>query len=128
MADHMPLKRRQLTASRTITADWTSEAISNFVYRGAIFNINVTALTDTPSVVFTIQESDPTLPTTWTNLLLSAAVTATGVTRLIIYPGAVAVANGVLNQPMPRRFRLFADGTWGGTDGITFTADVTLVP
>ena len=119
-----PKNRHQLYSSHTITADENS-AVQKCRHRGMILDIIVTAVTDTPSVVFTIQSKDYPDGTTYTNLLLSAAVTGTGTTRLIIYPGCVAVANSILNQPMPMYWRLFSDGTWGGTDGITYQVYVT---
>lgn len=121
-----PIRRGAFFASQNITANANSTTVINRNHKGIIVDIDVTAITDTPSVVPNIQSEDPA--GTWTTLLAGAAITATGHVRLVIYPGAVAVANSVLNQPLPNKIRLQMDGTWSGTDAITFTANYQLVP
>jgi hypothetical protein len=122
---YLPKKFRQYVASHTITAD-ENLSVQVCKHRGIIVDIEVTASVDTPSVVFNIQGKDQGSATpTYTTLLASAAVTGTGHTRLVVYPGAIAVTNVVANQPMPYQWRLQADGTWAGTDAITYTAFIT---
>ena len=111
-----------------ITADWNSAKKRADGCTRAQVLINVSAVTDTPSVVFQIEAYDRQSDGYFA-VAKSAAVTGTGQYVLTLGPGqnevddvdtapVISSNNGFL----PPIWRLTADGTWGGTDGITFTA------
>lgn len=101
-----------------ITADWNSAAKTSKGCTRAQILINVSAVTDTPSVVFQIEAYDK-LSNAWFAIAKSAA--GTGQYVLTLGPGqsevddldtapVISSNNGIL----PPKFRLTADGTWGG--------------
>ena len=102
------------------TADTNSASLENPGFPGVRVRVNVTAITDTPSVVATIQEYE-SVGGNWINILSSAAITATGRTVLIVHPGCVAVANRVVNEPLPTTWRVNMDHN--DTDSITYSVD-----
>lgn len=81
-------------------------------YKGLRLSIVVSAITGT-SVTFTIEGLDPLTGGAYT-LLAAAAISAASATPvpLIIYPGAIAVANVVLNQTLPLWWRIKTTGTY----------------
>jgi len=79
--------------------------------------INVTSVTATPSVVPTIDGYEEQTGVYY-NLLTGAAITATGVTVLTLYPGITAVANIAVSNFLPPVWRLKM--THGDTDSITY--------
>lgn len=85
---------------------------------GGIFIIDVTAVTATPSVTFTIAGVDPASDKTWT-ILASAAITATGTTVLRIHPDLTAAANTIAKDMLPQAIKVTA--THADTDSITYT-------
>jgi len=110
------------SAARTATASSADQV--NYDARGVHIYINVTAVTDTPCVVFTAEDKDP-VSGAYATLLTSAAITGTGLTRLTVYPGATPVANVAVSLPLPRTWRLTA--THGDADSITFSAGYALI-
>lgn len=102
------------SAARTATSNTQITQSGN----GGIFIINVTAVTATPSVVFTVQGIDPVSKTAYT-ILASAAVTGTGTTTLRVFPGATAAANTVANDFLPENVNLLA--THSDADSITYS-------
>ncbi|TDC63884.1 hypothetical protein E1258_09570 [Micromonospora sp. KC207] len=92
--------------------------------RGLHLVINVTAVTDTPSVVPTIDGYDAA-SNTWYNLLTGAAITATGTTVLKIYPGIATVAGAAASDVIPQTVRLVM--THADADSITYSAAAHLV-
>lgn len=110
-----------LLASKARTATTYSDPQTNTYWRGIKVFIDCTAASDTPSVTFTIQERDP-IGGDYKDILTSAAVTATITSPVVltVYPGCVAVANTVLNEPLPREWRLKA--THADGDSITYSA------
>ena len=126
-----PIRHAGLAA---ITADWSSAAKRAMGCTRAQILINVSAVTDTPSVVFQIEAYDK-LSNAWFPVAKSAAVTGTGQYVLTLGPGqnevddvdtapVISSNNGLL----PPKFRLTADGPWGGTDAVTFTAWCNTAP
>ncbi len=111
------------SAARTATPTAEIKDKNNPKYRGVRVHIKTTAVTSTPSVVFTIQGKD-TLTNTYYDLLASAAVTATGETYLTVYPGLTAAANSVASNVLPSTFRVNA--VHGNANSITYqvTADL----
>lgn len=85
---------------------------------GGVFIINVTAVTATPSVVFTIKGVDPGSGSTW-DILASAAITGTGMTVLRIHPSLTAAANTIAKDMLPQAVAVTA--THGDGDSITYS-------
>ena len=111
-------------ASAARTATTTSSTITAYG-RGLKLYINVTAITDTPSVVFKVQDIDPlSSAVKSTAVITSAAITATGLTVLTIYPGLTPAANTVVSDVVPRNFNVVA--THADADSITYS--VSAVP
>jgi hypothetical protein len=113
------------SAARTATPtpfDYTS---GETPARGMHLVIDCTAVVSSPSVVFTIQGSDPVSGKFYT-ILASAAIVGTGTTVLRVYPGLTAAANLVASDVLTSRWRVIA--THGNSNSITYTAAALLVP
>ncbi len=110
------------SAARTATASSADQ--TNYNGRGAHIVINVTAVTSTPSVVFTVEGKDA-LSSAYYTILTSAAITGTGTTALTVYPGATAAANVAVSQILPRTWRVTA--THGDADSITFSVGASVI-
>ena len=110
------------SAARTATAN--SADLVNYNGKGLHVVIDVTAITATPSVVFTIQGKDA-LSGQYYTVLASAAITATGTTILRVHPGLTAAANTVANDLIPRTWRVNAVHADG--DSITYSVGYSLV-
>lgn len=80
--------------------------------------IDVTAIVDTPSVVFTIERYNP-IADDWTLVLASAAVVATGNTVLVVDPAITVAANATASTSVPFTWRVTA--THADTDSITYS-------
>lgn len=109
--------------ARTETA--TSDSVATGSCGRGHFIIVVSSVTSTPSVVPTIQGYD-VVSNSWYDLLVGAAITATGTTVLKIGPGYTPSANAVASDSLPDRVRLVM--THADTDSITYTASVNLMP
>ena len=96
-------------------------------YQSAIIVIDVTAVTATPSVVFTVQGKD-LLSGKYYTLLASVAITATGTTILHIGDGTADDDNIAVGTRLPRVWRI--DAVHGDTDSITYSigADLSTGP
>lgn len=113
-----------LYASAARTATPAAAAFASQGARGLHLVIDVTAVTSTPSVVFTIDAKD-TLSGKWYNLLTSAAVTGTGTTVLKIYPGITVAANVSVSDTLPNQLRLVA--THGNANSISYSATALML-
>ncbi len=102
------------SAARTATSSKTVAVRSS----EALIFINVTAVTATPSVVFTIAGLSPESSTEYT-ILTSAAITATGLTVLRISPHLTAAANTIAKDMLPQAIKVTA--THADADSITFS-------
>jgi hypothetical protein len=111
-------------ASAARTATTNSTDFTNYNAKGAHFIIDVTAITDTPSVVVTIQGKD-SVSGEYYDILESVAITATGTTILKVYPGIGAVANGSASDILPRTYRVSI--THADADSITYSVGANLV-
>lgn len=111
-------QEKTILASAARTATPTAVTVTNPTCRGVMFVIDVTAVTSTPSVTFTIDGYD-VAKEDYVNILTSAAITTTGTTVLTIFPGAPVTANVSTNKPLPRQFRIVA--THADTDSITYS-------
>lgn len=99
-------------------ASVNSSDFENMKGRGVKVVIDVTATSDTPSVVFAIQGKDLTSGKYY-DLLKSAAITSTGTTILTIYPHIDAETNISINDILPRFWRVTA--THEDADAITYS-------
>ena len=121
MAEH-----RTVFASAARTATVTSDDIvAPREARGLRVVIDVTAVTATPSVVFTIRAKDPASGK-YVTLLASAAITAVGTTVLVVYPGTTAAANAVANLPLGSIVSVLA--THADADSITYSVGIDFLP
>ena len=109
-----------LLASAARTATNNSDTMINNFHKGVKVFVDATAKADTPSVTFSIQERDP-VGGDFKTILTSAAVTdaITAPVVLTVYPGCVAVTNLVLNEPLPREWRVVA--THADGDSLTYS-------
>ena len=107
---------------RTATVD--SADYTNFNWRGLHLVFNVSAITATPSVVVKIQGKDDTFDNYY-DLLVSTAITTTGITILKIYPGIGQITNGAASDILPRVWRIRVEHA--NADSITYTAVANLV-
>ena len=117
--EHVPLLP---SAARTATV--ASRDITNNFASGLHLVIDVTSVTATPSVVFTIQGKDA-LSEKYYTILASAAITTTGTTVLKVFPAATAAANAAANDILPTTFRVNA--VHGDADSITYSVAASLV-
>jgi hypothetical protein len=111
-------------ASAARTATPTANELAAGLAHGLHLVIDVTAVTSTPSVVPTIDGYDA-LSDKWYNLLTGVAITATGTTRLTLYPGVATIANASASDVLPARFRVVM--THGNANSITYTVAAILV-
>lgn len=102
---------RASTADAAANITGTTQKNGHY-YKGLRLSIVVSAFTGT-SVTFTIEGLDPITGGAYT-LLAAAAITASSTTPvpLLIYPGAIAVTNVVLNQTLPIWWRIKTTGTY----------------
>ena len=96
----------------------TSTATFHTKRRAGFLFINVTAITASPSVVFTLKGHDPISSTAY-DILASAAITGTGMTVLRVSEHLTAAANTIAKDMLPEAMSLLA--THADTDSITFS-------
>lgn len=113
-----------LFASAARTATSSSADQTNDNGKGAQIVIDVTSVTSSPSVVFTVEGKDA-LSGKYYTLLTSAAITGTGTTRVTVYPGVTLAANVAVSQILPQHWRVTA--THGNSDSITYTVGFSLI-
>lgn len=118
-------EQRIVFASAARTETEASTVFPNARHRGLHLVIDATAVTDTPSVVFTVQGYSP-LGDDYYTILASAAVTGTGTTVLRVFPGATAAANTVANDQLPAMWRVNA--VHADADSITYSVNAILLP
>ena len=113
-------------ASAARTATVNSDVIPNAAgHRGLHLIIDATAITATPSVVFTIQGYSG-LGDDYYTILASAAIVGTGTTVLRVYPGCIAASNLIANDCLPIQWRVAA--VHGDADSITYSVNAILLP
>lgn len=98
-------EQREVFESAARTASSNSPEILNQDHRGLHLIIDVTAVTATETVTFTIQGKDPASGE-WYDILASAALGAVGTTVLRVYPGLTATANETENDFLPGSWRV----------------------
>lgn len=117
--------RQSVFASAARTATPTPGDYTMSGRRGMHLVIDVTALSDTPSVVPQVEAYDP-LSGRWYALLTGAAITATGTTVLKVYPGIATQINAAASDIVPDRWRVTM--THADSDSVTYSAAAHLVP
>lgn len=99
---YAPMNQQPITAV-TLTAasaSGTSAALTNNIHPGVQVFIDITSITGTtPTLTVDIQQKN-LVTGTYTTVLASAALSATGVTTLTVYPGATAAANVTAADPL----------------------------
>ena len=101
------------SAARTATV--AGATVTNYNASGAVITINVTVASGTtPTLVAKLQYSpDGTTWIDYTAKPVTATISATGQTTLVVYPGVTEVANSAVSLPLPRTLRMHY--TIGGT-------------
>lgn len=117
------MSEKALYASVARTATPTAVTFSVGRAKELRIVIDVTAITATPSVVFTVDIVD-SLSGKFPNLITSAAITATGTTVLTVALGVTVAANVAVSAPLSETLRLTA--THGDADSITYTVSAHL--
>jgi hypothetical protein len=119
-------KTRNIVAFSSLarTATENSADLKNIQFVGCHIVIDVTAIVDTPSVVFTVQGKDETSGKYYT-IIESAAIATVSTTVLKVYPGLIAVANLAVNDGFPMDFRVVA--THGDADSITYSVAFNMI-
>lgn len=110
------------SAARTATTESATQ--TNQHGQGIHVVIDVTAVTLTPSVVFTIQGFD-SASGKWYDILSSAAIVAAGTTVLKVFRGATAAPNLAANDQLPAQWRVRA--VHADADSITYSVGASLV-
>jgi hypothetical protein len=113
-------------ASAARTATTNSSDQTNYNGRGVIVTLDVTAITDTPSLTLSIEAK---MGSNYEALLTaSAAVTATGTHTYIVYPGvgeAGADVVQVAGFPLPRTWRVTV--THADADSATYSVTASVI-
>lgn len=104
------------SAERTATAK--SNTFENLHCRGIKVVVDITSVTDTPSLTVKLEGKDHVSEEYYT-LLESAALTATGTTVLTVYPGITAASNVSASDVLPRFWRVSVDAA--DADGATYS-------
>mgnify|MGYP000662092966 CR=1 FL=1 len=117
---------QQIVASAARTSTFTSDPITNYDYKGAVFMVNVSATsgTDTPTLTVKLQMQD-IVSSSWMDIpgAVTSGITATGLTALTVYPGLTVSANAKIDFPLPRTYRVVGTIT-GSTPSFTFSVSV----
>lgn len=120
----MTVTQSAVYASAARTATPTAAVLSTHRIRALRLVIDCTAVTSTPSVVFTVDTLD-SASGKYINLLTSAAITGTGTTTLSIGPGLTAAANVTANAYLGDNIRVTA--THADADSITYSVGAHLI-
>jgi hypothetical protein len=107
------------SAARTASPTTHTPFRRNAQTRGFLIQIDVTAASSTPSVVFTLQDLTADV---WTTVLASAAVTGVGTTNLVVHPDAADRANVSEVDQTLEVWRVIA--VHGDADSITYSVKV----
>lgn len=123
----LPLRARAqsiyASGARTVTPAAAELVING--HRGLEVAIQVTAGA-TLSLTVTIDIWDEVTGAYLATTLTSAALTGTGTTRLLVYPGATVAANVAANAHIRNKVRVTV--THGNANSATYQVDATLLP
>lgn len=108
------------------SANGTSSQLNSGQTKGVKVVVDITAITGTsPTLTVTIQGYDKASNAYYT-LLTSAALSATGMTELTVYPGVTATSNVSVSDHLPEYWRVsYAIG--GTTPAVTATIGACLL-
>ncbi|MBB6694380.1 hypothetical protein H7B90_23570 [Cohnella xylanilytica] len=109
-------------AARTATTN--SADLTNANGKGVIVVLDVSAVSDSPSITIKIQGKDSTSGKYY-DIITSAAVTAISTTVLKVYPGLATAANSVANDIIPTTWRVVV--THSNTDSIQYSVGYSIV-
>lgn len=138
-ADYTPLATDLTGALRTIvearavtvlasaarTSTQTGSDQTNITGKGIMVVCDVTAIVSAPSITVDIQVKDA-VSSKYISLLISAAIVATGTTRLRVYPGFLAATNTVANDLLSRTWRIVV--THANANSITYSVGAEILP
>lgn len=110
------------SAARTGTVN--SSDLTNYNGKGVVVTVDVTAIVSSPSITVDIKYKD-TLSGKYVSLLTSAAIIATGTTKLVVYPGVTVAANVAASHPLPRVWRV--EVTHGNANSITYSVSANYI-
>lgn len=118
------IEKNLLPSAARTTATTTADQI-NDVGRGVVVVVNVTSLTDAGAVGVTFTIQGKSASGVYSDILSSAAVTATGTTRLVVYPGITATNNVSASTVLPRTWRVKA--AVADASSLTYSVDACTV-
>lgn len=117
-----------LLASAARTATVQSSDQVNYNHRGVIITIDVTSVSDTPTITMTVEIKD-SIGNTYNIILTAVGITATGRFVFVIYPSTLTAAAGgitqVVQNPLPRTWRINMVHT--DSDSITYSVDAAMI-
>ena len=87
---------------------------TNYNGRGAIFWLNISAAPGADTVTMKIQWKDP-VSGTYSDIIASVAISATGLTVMRVYPGITASANSAASMVLPRTYRVRVEHSGSGS-------------
>jgi hypothetical protein len=97
----------------------TAQAVTfNTQCPGGILIIDITAVSGSPSLTFTLQGQDPASNKNYT-ILASSALTGTGTTILRVHPELTGSANSIAKDMLPHQCRLSV--AVGTADSVTYS-------
>jgi len=120
--------RTTLLSSGARTASNNSSDVNMWTWRGVIIIIDVTSITNAPSITAALQLKDSTA-SKYLSLLTTGAITATGTYALILHAGAPTVAASPLwavGYQTPEIIRVAM--THGNSDSITYSVAMHMLP
>ena len=103
----------EIVTLNAATANTNSATMVNGSFRGVTVFVNLTALTGTSPTVTVALEAYDKVSGNFVTLLESAALAATGMSMLQLYPGIAVTANESANAVLPNQWRISV--TLGGT-------------
>lgn len=110
------------SAARTATTN--SSDIPNEGSKGGHFLVDVTSITDSPSIVVHVQGKDPT-SSGYYDILVGTAITATGLVVFKVYPGIDTDYGDAANDILPSVYRVRV--VHADADSITYSVGANLV-
>ena len=111
------------SAARTATVSSDDQRV---IGRGVRVFINVSVVPGDPvSIVPTITVKDP-ISGTYTAILTGAAITGTGHTTLVVYPGVTVAANTIVSAAMAGTYRVTM--TCGNANSATYSVSAVQLP
>lgn len=119
-----PESRTMLASAARITTV-TGDPQVNLLHRGLHLVIDLTVLAATETVTPKIQGQDPASGK-WYDLLVGAAIAATGTPVLKLYPGITVAANVSVSDVLPTTWRVVL--THSSTGAHTYSVGVNLLP